>query len=155
MLTRNTLCFYDRDPTRLARNPLNSFVFDSLESAFVLLAHVESHLLPYTSPSKQLPLAFGITQHSKSGEETTIFVANTIQSKIEWVEAIQSIISQCSQRSQSTPQISKPHVRELKAVSVVPIKTLRSSLNKSGNSDILDISITSSMLESPSTSSVI
>ena len=146
VLTENSLCLYDREPRRTTRKPITAFKFDSPELAFVVLHSVEQRLLPYASPSRQLPLAFGIQQLSSSATEHAAFVVSTIQSKIEWVEAIETVLSKCSR----TFEVVKPQARELKSVSVVPIKTTRQSTGSSGKGEeILNFSITSSMLESP------
>ena len=147
MLSNTSLSFYDRNPARITRKPVTTLFFES-DSVFVLLDSVEKGFLPYSSPSKRVPLAFGLLQHSSSGEDRTIFIASTIDSKIEWVEALQKVLSQCS--------LNKPPVgsrsRALKSVSVTPIK---SSQSRSGTGEDLEISITSSMMDSPSTSSMI
>ena len=145
VLTESSLCVYDREPKRTTRKPINTFKFDSPEFAFIVLPLVQQRLLPFASPSRQLPLAFGIQQFSSSGIEDAAFVVNSIQSKIEWVEAIESVLSKCAQ----TLEV-KPQTRELKSVSVIPIKTTRQSTGSSGKGEeILNFSITSSMLESP------
>ena len=145
VLTTNSLSFYDRDPNRMIRKPLSSFALNSHDRAFVILSSIEKRYFPYASPSKQLPLAFGIEQHSSSGLERAVFVANSLQSKIEWVEAIENTIAKQSQAAQATK-------RELKSVSVVPIRrpSQTSTPLKGEDSENLDLSITSSMLDSPS-----
>ena len=156
VLTNNSLCFYDRDPNRATRKPLNSFSFDSPDCATVFLPVIEKRLLPYSSPSRTLPLAFGLKQHSASGEELAVFITSSFQSKIEWVEAVQKVISQCSQQlpPPQTPQVAgKPNLRELKSVSLVHVRTpqqLGASPNKSEESENLELSINSDMLDSPS-----
>lgn len=145
VLTANSLSFYDRNPARVQRKPLTTFPFDS--SVLVILDSVESHLLPYTSRSRQVTLAFGLLQHAASGTEKTIFVASSLQSKIDWVEALQKAISSSSHRK--TPQESWGRV--LKAVSVVPLP-IKSPRATSGD---LELSVTSSMMDTSSTSSVI
>ncbi len=147
MLTNNSLSFYDRNPARVQRKPLTTFSFDS--SVLVVLGSVDSTLLhvPYSPRSRQVSLAFGILQHSSSGAEKTIFIASSLQSKIEWVETLQTVISKCSQTK--TPPESRG--RALKAVSVVPL-SIKSPRRTSRE---LELSVTSSMMDTSTTSSVI
>ena len=149
MLTEDSLCLYDREPKRITRKPVSSFHFDTPGLTFSVLPLVEERLLPLAS-SGQLPLAFGIKQHSSSRTDHAAFIAKDSQSKTEWVEAIEGVLSKYSQTGQVPETVAKPQARELKSVSVVPIKTTqRPTVSLKKEEDQLDFSITSSMLESP------
>ena len=150
MLTEDSLCLYDREPKRITRKPVSSFHFDTPGLNFSVLPSVEERLLPLAS-SGQLPLAFGIKQRSSSRTDHAAFIAKNIHSKTEWVEAIERVLS--SRTVQVPETVAKPQARELKSVSVIPIKTTQRSTvspkKENSEEDQLDFSITSSMLESP------
>lgn len=157
VLTNDSLSFYDRDPRRVTRKPLTTFLFDSSVCAFVVSDMVDRKFLPYASPSRKRPLAFIIEQHSAHSTLRAIFIASSLQSKEEWVREIESVITKTSQMLQ-TSQVPRALARELKSVSIVPVKPPRHSLTpqgKSGASDSLELSITSSMFDSPSSTSVV
>lgn len=150
MLTEDSLCLYDREPKRITRKPVSSFHFDTPGLNFSVLPSVEERLLPLAS-SGHLPLAFGIKQRSSSRTDHAAFIAKNIHSKTEWVEAIERVLS--SKTVQVPEMVAKPQARELKSVSVIPIKTTQLSTvspkKENSEEDQLDFSITSSMLESP------
>ena len=153
VLTEASLCLYDREPKRITRKPISSFHFDNPGRTFTVLPSVEERLSPLASSSGQLPLTFGIEQRSIRRTERATFIAKDIQSRTEWMEAIEGVLSNYSRTVQVPETVAKPQARELKSVSVVPIKTTpRSTVSpKKENLEevTLDFSITSSMLESP------
>ncbi len=147
VLTANSLSLYNRNPAMMLRKPHTVFSFDS--AVLVVLDSISGRLLPYASRSKLLPQAFGLLQHSPSGEERTVFIASSLQSKLEWVKALQTTISKFSRRRTPGPQESQSRV--LKSVSVVPLP-MKSPRNSGGE---LELSVTSSMMDTSTTSSVI
>ena len=180
ILTENTLNWYDRDPRGGMRKPAHSCTFGSPEWTLVVLPSVDKRSLPYATPNRQLDVSFGIEKIGTSSHEEIIFITKNIQSKIEWVEAIEKALMSHS----SPPQIdsaksipsSDDHAelkaKELKSVSIVPLKSglqrspvdvsdtptpppRRSNRNISSNIRELDLSIRSSMFGSPSEASYI
>lgn len=183
ILTENTLNWYDRDPRGGMRKPAHSCTFGSPEWTLVVLPSVDKRSLPYATTNKQLDVSFGIEKIGTSSHEEIIFVAKNIQNKIEWIEAIEKVLVSHSNPPQidsatSIPssddhaELSLAKAKELKAVSIVPLKSdlqrspvdisdtptpplRRSKRNISSNSRELDLSIRSSMFGSPSEASFI
>ena len=183
ILTENTLNWYDRDPLGGTRKPAHSCTFGSPEWTLVVLPSINKRSLPYAIPNKQLDESFGIEKIGVSSHEEIIFIARNIQSKIEWVEAIEKVLVSHSHPPQidvamsvisgdDQAEFSPTKAKELKAVSIVPLKgglqrsaidTLdtptppprRSKRNISSSSRELDLSIRSSMFGSPSETSFI
>ena len=184
ILTNNTLNWYDRDPWGGMRKPAHSCTFGSPEWTLVVLPSIDKRSLPYNTPNKQLDVSFGIEKIGTSSHEEIIFIAKNIQSKIEWIEAIEKVLLSHSNPPQidgatSIPsgdghaELSPAKAKELKAVSIVPLKSdlqksavdiisdtltpspRRSKRNISSNSRELDLSIRSSMFGSPSEASFI
>jgi len=152
VLTEASLCLYDREPKRITRKPVSSFHFDNPGLTFAVLPSVEERLSPPSaSSSGQLPLTFGIEQRSIRRTERATFIAKDVQSRTEWMEAIEGVLSNYSRTVQVPETVAKPQTRELKSVSVIPIKTTQIVSPKKENleEETLDFSITSSMLESP------
>ena len=128
LLTEDSLCLYDRDPRGLTRKPIHSFVFNTSGCVFLLLPNVTKGST--LSPGKHFELAFGIEKHSMSGVEQTVFYAETVKSKIDWVEDIGKALSIFSQHTSSRnlargDVMSPPRSqgRELKAVAITPVKS--------------------------------
>lgn len=167
VLTEESLCLYDRDPRGVTRKPIYRFLLNEVGVAYVILPSVNRSLLPLISATS-LAKAFGIQVHSRSHTKQLSFVASTLQSKIDWVEAIQKVLSgyttltpvRSRHATKDTPRSGGRELnprsggRELKAVSIVPVTTplkVGGGPNMSANegSD-LDLSVRSSMLNSSS-----
>ena len=178
ILTENALNWYDRDPRGGMRKPAHSCIFGSPEWTLVVLPSIDKRSLPYATPNKQLDVSFGIEKIGTSSHEEIIFIAKNIQSKIEWVEAIENALMSHSSPPQIDSAMSIPpsddhaelKAKELKAVTIVPLKSglqrsavdvfdiptpplRRSQRNISSNIRELDLSIRSSMFGSPSETS--
>ena len=166
VLTMDTLCLYDRDPRGVTRKPIHRFILAEPGVAYIVEPSVPKHLLPHTLPSN-LVKAFGFQIFSSSCSKELCFMACSLQSKIEWVEAIQKVLTMAAaeppQRlaKQEPPLESKSGGRELKAVSIVPLPTKQGTPVGAKQAGIsidasdLDLSIRSSMLETSSDSSFI
>lgn len=181
ILTDNALNWYDRDPRGGMRKPAHSCTFGSPEWTLVVLPSIDKRSLPYATPNKQLDMAFGIEKIGTSFHEEIVFIAKSIPSKIEWVEAIEKALMSHSNQPQidstknmpSSDDHAEQKTKELKAVSIVPLKgglqksptdplsdflsppPRRSKRKISSNSRELDLSIHSSMFGSPSETSFI
>ena len=165
LLDHASLSFYDRDPRGITRRPVCLLIFTSPDCIYETLPSVS-----ITSVRSQDSIAqtFGIRKYTKSnlGEEVFMFRADSLQSKIEWLEAIGTLLSQLSSVSEQlvygdaglSPEselkdISISRKRSLKSVSIIPVvKTPRRSLGTENIGDgslqegDLDLSIRSSML---------
>lgn len=173
VLTKTTLCLYDRDPRGVTRKPIHRFVLNEPGVAYLVLPSVTRHTFPHTTHAG-LVQAFGLQVHSSSYSKELCFMACSLQSKIDWVESIQNVLSEhtsppascgTQELSEQTPP-SQSGARELKAVYIVPVSTnttpqntgekIDSNLSTPGMSahsaSGLDLSIRSSMLEDSSTS---
>ena len=180
ILTEDSLNWYDRDPRGGTRKPSHSCIFGSPKWTLVVLPSINKGSLPCAIPSKQLDVSFGIEKIGTSSHEKIIFIARNIQDKIEWVEAIgKALVSHsnppnsgtCSKVCTSSHDLVSTKVKELKAVSIVPLENdpqrsavefldtptppRRSKRNISCSSRELDLSIRSSMFGSPSETSFI
>ena len=186
ILTDRSLYWYDKDPGQSRTEPVHSCQFGAPKLAFTVLASVDQRSLPYATPTKLLQLSFGIEKCEADSRETIIFIARNSQSKTKWIEAINTVLSSHSHtstiraaRSTSPNDIVSPSgkAKELKAVTIVPVKTglqkpavsvdasltdtptplfRRSQRNISSRSQQdLDLSIHSSMFGSPSDTSFV
>lgn len=179
VLTMDSLCLYDRDPRGVTRKPIHKVMLNEPGVAYLVLPSVSRHTLPHTSPSA-LVRAFGMQVYSGSQSKELCFLAASVQSKIDWVEAIQKVLSEyiCPPvMEESTSQLGSKGggTRELKSVSIIPLSntpvpvkgetsggSVRLDSNQStpanGNTSSgsgLDLSIRSSMLNSSSDDSFI
>lgn len=171
VLTMDTLCLYDRDPRGVTRKPIHRFVLAEPDVAYIVEPSIPKHLLPHTLPSN-LVKAFGLHIFSSSYSKELCFMASSLQSKIEWVEAIQKVLSRHTTTAATEPphqQLAKQEPplswesksggRELKAVSIVPLPTKQGTpigAKQAGmttsDASNLDLSIRSSMLDTSSDS---
>ena len=67
----------------------------------MVLLSINKRSLPYATHNKQLDVSLGIEKIGTSSHEEIIFITKNIQSKIEWVEAIEKALMSHS----SPPQI--------------------------------------------------
>lgn len=172
VLTADTLCLYDRDPRGVTRKPIYKFFLGDPGVAYVILPSITRQAFPHASTASVVK-AFGLQVLSSSHCKELCFVAGSVQSKIEWVEAIQKVltshtcpppapptIKESSPLGLSTPS-SKGGARELKAVSIVPISTPVRTPQKAGvvggashtpttsdANESMELSIHSSMMDS-------
>lgn len=136
ILTENTLNWYDRDPRGTTRKPVHSCSFDSPKYTLVVLPSIDRRSLPYSTPTKQIDLTFGIEKIGASSCDKIMFIAQNIQSKIEWVEAIRmALLSHSNPQQIDTARsvslcddpddLSSPatKAKKLKAVTIVPVRT--------------------------------
>ena len=174
VLTKATLCLYDRDPRGVTRKPIHRFVLNEPGVAYLVLPSVTRQTFPHTTQAG-LVQAFGLQVHSSSYSKELCFMACSLQSKIDWVESIQKVLSEHTSQpatQESLPEqtsSSKSGARELKAVSIVPVSTSTTPQNTVGkggrtgsnlNTPVmsahsaggLDLSIRSSMMEDSSSS---
>lgn len=175
VLTEETLCLYDRDPRGVTRKPIHHFFLTDPNVAYVVVPSVTRHTMPHTSPSS-IVRGFGLQVHSSSGSKQLCFMTSSLQSKIDWVEAIQNVLTThtCPPPTKHVGKESSPtRTRELKSVSIVPISTPQKQSGSGGGTRFspdcnqgtafvvsaegseLDLSIRSSMLNSSPDSSFI
>lgn len=140
VLTQDVLSFYDRDPRGVTRKPINRFVLNQPGVAYILLPSISRAQLPQVSPTTLLK-AFGLQIYSTNTSKEVCLVATSLQSKIDWVEALQKVLTQygsppphrqtCSVDMQSNEVREASgqgcSVRELKEVTIVPIATPKKS----------------------------
>ena len=144
VLTWHTLCLYDRDPRGVTRKPIHRFVLSEPGVAYVVVPSISKKLLPHSSPNNVIK-AFGFQVHCASYSEQFCFVATSLQSKIDWVEIIQRVLSELEQISSAKLDTEHDHTstgkhsldagtkgnsRALKEVTIVPI-TLTTKSNTS------------------------
>ncbi len=169
LLKKNSLHFYDRNPDHsVTRKPLCSFDFTSSDSVYHILTAITERNELFRYSEKQLTCAFGLRKYSNNNldQQKVIFLAPSLQNKIEWVEAIGEVLSaltlireQLVYGDADDGGVVVTKRRSLKAVSIVPfVKTSRRSgdgVSVSGSE--LDMSIRSSMLNDsePSLESVV
>lgn len=174
VLTHDTLCLYDRDPRGVTRKPIHRLYLKEPAVAYVVLPSVTRQSLPHV-PAPSLVKAFGIQILSSKHSKELCFVANSLQSKIEWVELIQKALSEevsqssirqeeCKGGVSGTASSPSKHTRsrELKAVSIIPLSTTpikgsgqeggRQSAMSTADESGMDLSIRSSMLDGSSSS---
>ena len=134
ILGRDTLSFSTRDSSRVERKPEVQIFLRAPDTTFVVAATVNRKQLPFpfTSPSR-LTNTFMLEQHSSTGATYYVFVALDSESKHQWVRCLEEVIAGERQTALSTK-------RELKAVTVVPLKT-------STTCNSLNMSVTSSMMD--------
>lgn len=179
VLTRNTLCLYDRDPRGVTRKPIHHFFLNEAGVAYVVEPSVLKSTLPHSSPAT-LMKAFMFQAYSSKISVQLCVVTESLQSKIEWVEKIQNILSEHTLSANTSPVAKGGYqatptklasssglstARDLKAVSIVPFSrpssqsatpasAKRAKLSPSEGSG-LDLSIRSSMLNTSSENSFI
>ncbi len=127
VLTKNTLSLYDRDPRGVTRKPIHHILLNEPRVAHVIVPSVE---IPHASPST-LMKAFEVQLYSSKGSKQLKFVASSLQSKIDWVEAIQKVLS-VHIEPKPTPRepladrttMSKSSPRKLKEVAIVPLPVI-------------------------------
>lgn len=175
VLTLDSLCLYDRDPRGVTRKPIHRIKLDEPGVAYIVVPSVSRQKFPHTSPAN-LVKAFGMQIYSSVQSKELCFLASSLQSKIDWVEAIQKVLSEhiCPPVKEEVPS-KAGGTRELKAVSIVPLASpgsgagigkggsnqntpVLSSSTQCGNvsdGSALELSIRSSMLNSSSDSSFI
>lgn len=129
VLTLDSLCLYDRDPRGVTRKPIHRIMLNEPGMACIVVPSVSRHTFPYTSPAS-LVKAFGMQAYSSRQSKELYFLAVSLQSKIDWVEAIQKVLSELvyprvkEESISALPSGSKGGgTRELKAVSIVPLVT--------------------------------
>lgn len=136
VLTRDVLSFYDRDPRGVTRKPINHFVLNQPGVAYIILPSITRAQLPHVSPPTLIK-AFGLQIYSSSTFKELCLVAMSLQSKIDWVEGLQKVLTQHGSPPQRTDSASEPwaqdievetsrqgcSIRELKEVTIVPITT--------------------------------
>lgn len=174
VLTAETLCLYDRDPRGVTRKPIHKFRLGDPGTAYVVLPSVTRQTFPQLSTT-HVVRAFGLQVLSTSQCKDLCFVAGSLQSKIEWVEAIQKVLTShtCPPPAQQVMKEASPRGRmftppkgggrELKAVSIVPLSAsaVKTPQNERGWSspappgggsgeDSMELSIRSSMMDSSS-----
>lgn len=142
VLTLDSLCLYDRDPRGVTRKPIHRIMLNEPGVAYIVIASVGRHTFPHTSPVN-LMKAFGMQVYSSRQSKELCFLAASLQSKIDWVEAIQKVLGEHvyppvkeedMSHHQAPPSGSKGSgSRELKAVSIVPLAT--SPLKESANGE--------------------
>ena len=128
VLGEDTLSFCTRDPSKVERRRDIQILLRDPEATFVVASSVE---VPFSSPAK-LANAFMLEQHSLPVAIYHVFLAPNFESKCLWVKCLEKAIAGERQTTPSTGTSG----RELKAVTVVPL-----------NSDSLNVSVTSSMLD--------
>ena len=165
VLTEKTLYFYNRDPKRGVR-PLHTHPLSDPGMTTIVLANTDRQLISLPSPSKLTPLALTIEQHCSTGYSRSTFFTTSVREKNEWAKEIQSVLS--TVEMQQSPR-TRSRIRELKSVSIVPIRRFSggggvqspmkggaASGRRSGgpflpsplgNSTSLDLSFSSSVLE--------
>ena len=139
VLTSETLCLYDRDPRGVTRKPIHKFLLGDPAVAYVVLPSLTRQMFPQASASTIMN-AFGLQVLNSSHSKELCFIAGSLQSKIEWVEAIQKVLTDHTcppgHRGTKEPSPCTPKgggARELKAVSIVPISTpIRTPQNQGG-----------------------
>lgn len=168
VLTWDTLCLYDRDPRGVTRKPIYKLFLKEPGVVYMILPTVTRRNLPH-STSASLMKAFGIQINSSKQSKELYFMASSLQSKIEWVEMIQKVLSEPMSKDGhiSSPSnfVSPKGGRELKAVSIVPLATTplkgsdldggrqsAMSMHNVSNESGMDFSIRSSMLDGSSSS---
>ena len=166
LLDRTSLSFYDRDPRGITRRPDCLLNLASPDCIYETVPSISVER--FVRSCESITQTFGIRKYTKSnlGEELFIFRADSLQSKIEWLETIGTVLSQLSSVTEQlvygdaglSPESevkdkSMSRKRSLKSVSIIPIvKTPRQSLdtedkgNGSFQTGDLDLSIRSSML---------
>ena len=183
VLTLESLCLYDRDPRGVTRKPIHRIKLNEPGVAYIVVPSVSRQNFPHTSPAN-LVKAFGVQVYSSMQSKELCFQAASLQSKIDWVEAIQKVLSEhlCpppmkeeGNQVPSSGSAKASAARELKAVSIVPLASPGSAagaVGKGGSNQstsvlssstqcgvsggsALDLSIRSSMLNSSSDDSFI
>ena len=155
ILSPSSLIFHDRNPNHgTTRKPLCSFDLTSTNCIYHTLS---DKIELFGCPEKQLSRVFGLRKYLSSSHEyeEVLFLAPTLESKIEWVEALGEVfssLSSCKEQLVYGDAVYGDAVdgdrevklvgrkRSLKSVSIVPVKTSRRSMGSE-----LDLSIRSSM----------
>lgn len=127
----DTLSFSTRDSSRRERRPDVHVQLRAPDTTFVVNDRVQCRQIPFLSPAKVTINAFMLEQHTLTTSTCYLFVAPDVESKFQWVKCLGKAIAG---ETQDPPCTS----RELKSVTIVPLKS---------SSDALNISVTSSMLD--------
>jgi hypothetical protein len=130
VLTHDSLCLYDRDPRGVTRKPIHRILLNEPGVAYIVVPSVSRHNFPHISPAN-LVKAFGVQIYSSKQSKELCFLAVSLQSKIDWVEAIQRVLSEhvspvkeegvSHKHVPSNSSNKAGGVRELKAVSIIPL----------------------------------
>ena len=126
VLMKNVLSFYNRDPRSMPRNPINCFVLNQSDVAYVILSSISRAKFPCISQSisqSMLMNAFGLQINSNGTARDFCLVANSIQSKIDWIQGIQEILIQYGSPPLTLPSCRSLGMRVLKEVTIVPINS--------------------------------
>ena len=129
----DTLSFCTRDSNRGERRPDVHIQLRAPDTTFVVDDKVHCQQIPFVSPAKTTN-AFMLEQHTLTASTCYLFVAPDMESKCQWVKCLGKAIAG---ETQTAPCTS----RELKAVTVVPLKSSADSLNISVTSSMLDDSV--------------
>ena len=188
ILTESSLKWYELKATHTSGKPMHTFDFKSSGCTFDLFQFVDERSIPADMINPRPHRMFAVKKHEAGLLDEVIFIASNVESKVEWLEEIGQVLRSHSGTTKMKSTVKKiktsnlvsptpkGNLKELKAVSIVPVRTdlkksstdldsshspafalpgRRSRASVSMDNQDMDLSIRSSMFGSPSDTSFI